>query len=824
MKAAFGIKSFAMGEVSPAFLSSYKQEYLTACKKLTNFIVHKDGSISPRRGVSKVFDIPADIKEIKDVAVLKRSDDKLIHFFLGIDSKDRTKVFFKPNIANYPVFLDFSDFNVKTYDSEKFYKTPNDDPLGKYVSVDDSLKSKIDPEKHGFNALSRNNVVKIQNIHERIMVFFEECFPFKIWLSGNSIRVAPFYQGKEDEIWRCFPGSRSVRKEQSIQNMVKTRIPAPSGISDDDFFFPSNRREDEKLFLKIENVNHQTGECEAYLDYNSRGEDDFINLDFYTLKRFLGHPIFFSVGNRQSSGLERNEVTAQGFNFFVIFPYMITEHNLKVFKGHVEVDDAYKVGHPKAKCKIYSFGALNNALVSGRTDNWYASDWVEGFPKMGGNLGGKDFYLTNGGKLSYSKTSEPQVFGEPFKVLLLTSGFRYTLEGGTNLALISLVKEDFQRTVDDVVTPFRTPGLNLFFERVEDETDTIALNISDPATYNLNAINGERANIYNFLVSEIGAFTAAGAQTIGTTDKGVFYWGINPQGNAIQNFLSLSQVSKFITSKEYPVLIDVNNYVYVADDFGELFVVIYNQNNRSFTSAPASPDLDLRNLESGVRFYGNRLLCVDKVKKALYCMNIGIKGLLQGLSEWRFDGYLVERVERLGGRYYFVLRKGDNKGTLNLVEYKDDSYGGSDNPYHDNLHPTSDNRDPVFNADLETAPVNVGKIGGFFDNKARIALNSVGFFLKDVEDLQWRLREEDAWQNLERGHSVKGKIQGNVIVSDPLTEDEDIKPSEDNKPSEVQIIKEIQKGVFRNGDGFYVRMKSTERGRIGGISFNLSAN
>ena len=380
---------------------------------------------------------------------------------------------------------------------------------------------------------------------------------------------------------------------------------------------------------------------------------------------------------RRLRGYKVKEVFAGiGFRFFTVFPY--------------EVDGG------KLKCRIYETGfkvsnrfneGLGGAFLDGSedsTDNYTVSDWYNGFPVDGGNIAGKDFMLTSGGQLSYSKVNKRSEYGSPIKVLFNSSGFFYKI-GDAKYTDIQSV---------DIPPQYRTEPIRQFFQEVDREEERVLFSLGDPFTYDVRIISGEKVKFFSFHTSEIGAFASAGAQTFALTDKGVFYWGLNPNPQGVSSYVFLSKVSNFLGSARFKAIDEVQNVVFVSDSLGDIYAVRFNEKNRNFVGVPCGTSVDFKNVDSSSPYQGNRLLVVDSVTKKLYVANVEKDGMLSGVSEWVIPGLVFERVYRFDNDNYVLANRSDEKGRvlLKLGNDEGDNFGEGPEP---------------FNGIIESAPLTV---------------------------------------------------------------------------------------------------------------------
>ena len=472
---------------------------------------------------------------------------------------------------------------------------------------------------------------------------------------------------------------------------------------------------------------------------------------------------------RQLADLTRQYFSALGYRFFILFPYAVKEVN----------------GKRKMRCRFLSLGFNYSAISTSRglggeeliggedeTDNFVISDWFGGWPINGDSISGKDFFVTADSKLSYSSIRRRGLFGSPIKVLLNSSGFNYVLNRSK---LSTILEEDFLRI---------SPPLRKFFDRIDDEEDTVLFTLGDPFTYVFRDTDGDKVKILNFIKSDIGAFTAAGAQSIALTNKGVFYWGINAQATNTNSFVVLGKVSNFKGSDKFRAMVEVLNRVYVTDEFGDLYVVEYNETNRNFVAKPCSEDVDLKNMSSGISFPGNRILGVrdNGDNKNLYLANSEVKGILNGLSEFTVKGIKIVLTAKFDEEI-FVL--GEDDTHFRLLKYdKDRNYDINENQWFDGI--------------LETVPITVGKSHPFHS------------FLNQLFDIE----KIAVWTD---GKTVFGfKFDSNkdfVLTEIVNREGQSIGPLNSDPLVFLNVMGKISKGR-----GIILKLNSKERGCLCGLS------
>ena len=469
-----------------------------------------------------------------------------------------------------------------------------------------------------------------------------------------------------------------------------------------------------------------------------------------------------------------------GFRFFTVYPY--------------EYEEATK----KLKCKLYAIGfkvqdifkntSLGGDVLEGgvdETNHFIVSDWYDdnpdykskevvsanqGFPRDGGSAGGKDFFLTGNGKLSYSKVNKGNEFGVPIKSLFATGGWDYFIGETKYTEILS----------GDFPDEYRTEAIDEFFNRVDKGTEAVVFSLGDPFTYPIRTIEGERVKFFNFVISEIGAFAQAGAQSVGLTDKGVFYWGINSrQDGRTSSFVNIGKVSKFLASPRFTAIIEVLDRLYVTDRFGDLYVVVYNQANKNFVTVPCGTNIKCRNVRSGVPYTGNRVLCIDSKNKYLYCLNSGKNGEFEGASQWTVGNLQFDLVKRFDNEHYVLGRKDNARYLLKLVEEQE----------YDNIEGSKE----FFEAEIEGAPFTTSNLHPMHNFRISRSVLEVFLFSRDLTNIAVGVGD-----NLEdvRVHDAQGYL-----------------PEIHRLPKRIASVP---------GRGVAFKLKSDERGCLCGASVYMS--
>ena len=424
-----------------------------------------------------------------------------------------------------------------------------------------------------------------------------------------------------------------------------------------------------------------------------------------------------------------------GFRFFTAFPYekVGTQH-----EGYRPQASFYESGS-YVKCRFYTIGAkiepkiregfggdsYSNGLPD-ITDNFVVSDWLEGFPVRGGRISGKDFFITSAQKLSYSSIRDNQWYGNPIKTLFATGNFNFKIK---SVKYTDILKRDFM---------FLSDPLNDFFDAIDDGEDSFTLNLGDPFTYVFRDIDGSRPKISAIFQSDIGAFSSAGAQAIAFTDKGVFYWGVNARAQNASNFVNMGKVSKFLGAGNFSAIAEVLDKLYVQDDRGNFYVVVYDQANRNFTAFRASGNITFKGSNSIHNFIGDRLLAISDGK--LFCLNTDRRGPLSGETEFTLEGRTFERVEKIGDKFFFITK--DEDGKFYFHEYEERLANLGDDLNGNIIH---------YKGIIETAPLTLGQNQPMHTLDAQRILTALTIFSKNLKSLEYKGRVgDDQWVSLNR--------------------------------------------------------------------------
>ena len=97
----------------------------------------------------------------------------------------------------------------------------------------------------GFLADStREKLINADQAGNVVFVFFEKCFPYKIWVENGFLKTAPFFDGETNKLYNCFPCGRTV-ENLNTRSMV---------LKKEETRFLNYIDEDEELTLRVINV------------------------------------------------------------------------------------------------------------------------------------------------------------------------------------------------------------------------------------------------------------------------------------------------------------------------------------------------------------------------------------------------------------------------------------------------------------------------------------------------------------------------------------------------------------------------------------------
>ena len=307
MKLVQDQKGFSGGQSNPCAFARIDNETFKRAIKLENVIVDKEGSACVRGGFEKASDIQVykGFKILDVIKVFKLGETFL--FLVKTDVQNQLRLIYKIEGSEYCVPIEFKG-SVLSYDLKNVH-TSAKKPSGDYVLEEQlaffSGHTSFDP--HGFPEDDvRQNILNADQMKDRVFIFFENCFPWKVWVEGNVVKSAPFFEGELNSLWKCFPFGRTV-EGVSVRDMV---------LRQGGNVFVKYRDEDEELELNISkvswDVSQDSGSCEIYLDYFGKDLDrDFVDTKLASCSLFKGQPILFSMGNRELS-LDGRDVSEWG--------------------------------------------------------------------------------------------------------------------------------------------------------------------------------------------------------------------------------------------------------------------------------------------------------------------------------------------------------------------------------------------------------------------------------------------------------------------------------------------------------------------------------
>ena len=279
-------KSFIEGEVSQAHISRLSSDYFSSCQKLENYVVNKDGSLTPRRGMSRIFTLPDDVRDYDEFIEfvgwrIFRVGTDIIAYIEQADGS-LTKVVF-----------DFNFEKVRAYNRAS--GNLSYDFFIELVGSGMASRSGVGIKNSHFDETLRP--VKFKIIEDQLMIFFDNCYPFKLFFKDGFLVLAPFFMrnlitGEVRSIAENFPFSKTLPDVESGEFFF-----AKVG---DDFLSAYSTHIQPNLVIFDEDLD--TNECLAVLEpgYKSQvtglANNFYVNKDFASLNHLLGRPIIFSVG------------------------------------------------------------------------------------------------------------------------------------------------------------------------------------------------------------------------------------------------------------------------------------------------------------------------------------------------------------------------------------------------------------------------------------------------------------------------------------------------------------------------------------------------
>ena len=296
-------KGFSKGQVGPAAFSELNSDYLMSSRKLENLIVDNDGSVAVRGRFKQLFAFGDDVKKIlSDPMILEKGETKYL-FFMVEKADEKRYVIFKDTKA--------TRFSIMRFKAGVYIERPSvsrdDDSVQNLIPIPEAFGPEAfgsDLNFLGFNEMIsalETKMVRAEKIGNNIFVFFNGCFPYKIWVEGDLVKSAPYFYGGHKKMFYCFPCGKT-NDNLKVKDMVFRKYGSKHS---------SDRDEDEKLFLNVKNVdwddNRETGTCDIFFDYGKKKNDDVVDASLASGAKFIGHPISFSIGFRESDDLLDSE-------------------------------------------------------------------------------------------------------------------------------------------------------------------------------------------------------------------------------------------------------------------------------------------------------------------------------------------------------------------------------------------------------------------------------------------------------------------------------------------------------------------------------------
>ena len=740
-------KSFAYGQTGLTGFSNITDFYHHSCKKLENTIVNKNGSVRVRGGWQDIglnFPLKAktklrDVFQIEGNFILWLEPD-------GAEAKNAGLYIYDQTMRSLSK-MKFRYDGSYVY-SEKFKKEVN-----LPFSEAEAFRG------HGLDNFHPNTekIVNVAPFEDFLCVFFENCYPYVIKADEGVVLTAPYWHGVgEDNIWKAFPfGYTAIKKTiGSFYHRDVGKLNVDKGQSR---FYPALNQQ-EQLRLRLKDVNIAGKECGAWLEPTEDNQPSglFVDKKYISLGKFIGRPIAFQTGARDftvrqeipdpedgqpAENTPQQNLAREAYNFYVIFPYQIVnparDNDTDRYISWGKEMGNIRKGRYYAKCKIYEIGSKLSIFASNdlsarsgqrggsadyrTTEEYVISDWADGWPKSGGVLEDKYFFFTSKSKLSFSKTNDPFIWGNPIKSLLKVPRYNLVyLEGterpteeqaddGEGVKYTSILREDFLAPSKAILDLFKV---------VEEGRDALETTVADALTYRLEDKNGRLIDVRKHHIVSVGVLTSGGIQCVFLSDKGAFYWGFAP---GEQNFFRVANVSNFIGGEDsgghdYGI-VEVLSKLFATSEDNELHKVNYDPNNRNFIAEPVGMDRGFKGFVHGENFIGNRLLFIDRIAEKMYCCNVSNEGNLMGVSEWVIHGWTPKGVWKFGTKYYGAFQNGSN---LRILEY-------GDTEQKDGVSKTGVDIEAV----VETAPLTwVKKFGSDPCLHLKKALNRMFFYVE----------------------------------------------------------------------------------------------
>lgn len=711
-------KSFSKGEISKAKLMKLDQDYNHSALKLTNYIVNKDDSISPRLGFKRISSLSSHLlTSYKDLVYFKG-----IYVFI----KDKS------------LYLKFGKNEKRISFDYSFIKTffLSDGSSGPEVSLDFGIRN-----EHFSNLLVKN----LKVVNDEVYIFLENSYPFKLFIQNNLIAVAPFYAESDFtsrilNIENKFPFFL-LEKHIKVGDFFKF-------IYNNEYFSYYSSSLNPNLVIFKENL--EENECYACLDPGYRGnskllgQDFFVNLNEVSLRKYLGIPIIFSIGDKEisqerllyqgntkiiNSTLKRvakniygtdnylnwDEEKKEediflpsksvlplflpvGFRFYMIIPYEYiswkgtSSVNISAQEYYEGIENNQWGGTLDniggyVKCKIFELGYKTNQIyqnnnnnvriIGGRnynfpsqsltdgndpvpinyTENFIVSDWKDSFPIDGGFIENRNFFITSDGNISFSKVNKNNDFSNAIKTLLISNLGKYRY--GSSFF-------GSPRILDFVKIQSSSGKFYDFLSEVEKAKDSVILNNSDAFSAKIRDENGNVFDIYSYVRTNYDINDREGNQLVLSTSNGIYQISLNSR-NSLENLFNIRKVTDFISSSKIPI-ISIHNNIYISPGDG-IYNANYFEGNKAYIFNISSKDFIIKNIKKIISFTDDRILIITENGK-LFLANYLVNGLISGFSEWKVSNYIFYDILKTNDQFLFILKNKENSN-LYIFQYGD---------------------------------------------------------------------------------------------------------------------------------------------------------
>ena len=441
-------------------------------------------------------------------------------------------------------------------------------------------------------------IVKIRVIRDHLWVFFDNCYPFKIYQNGDFFDVGVYWamgdKGDLRDDIKLMPynipaNDLNLMKLNSSNTLFRKRgnqfLSANEGL----------------LSLKTERIDSENISVRAdYKNLTSTTNTLYVRRDEASLKKFIGQVVLVNftqeVSETQNTAIDQTvselpiaggvretvKTSAQfilrrmNYHWLIISSFIQaqnysvegTSEDIDEFGGYVRLDH-FLANVEKVKCRYFQLVNNQSDIAGKNIEEFSFGDFIDSFPKDGGFLEGKTFLVTERGKICFSGLnselfkSSTDMFDSPIKSM---SGFSKIKRQDSLLYDLAYSPATAFSNISGrqgTLTLFKNTYLTPFIEDInQDDSYTFSFLDTDAIAYRIRDERGNVVNIFQFESLFLNTFRGR-SQALMTTDRGVYYWSYETSSAGGDTSILTRKSTDFLANKDVNIL-ETHNRVYVV--------------------------------------------------------------------------------------------------------------------------------------------------------------------------------------------------------------------------------------------------------------------